>query len=354
MMYKAESAGPSFAAWNEETRMNLRRPSILPAAAFLTALLLAAIPPHKILADGVRVSGSLFASAALSEATYIMVGDRGKIFMSVDGGTTWESVHSGTKSALASVCFPDGRNGWAVGQSGTILHSGDGGRTWAAQSAGVDAYFLDVDFLDRNHGIVVGAGATVLTTRDGGATWEPSPFKTSTGLFENLNLFAAAMMDTRSICIVGDMGRIFVSEDGGNSWSETRTSLYDEQMMMGRVLYALVYDSGTLYAAGIDSTFAFSRDRGKSWTQGDTGFAKPDLYCIDMVGTIGVAAGSGGHVIKTSDGGSTWHPVQVPERIARFWLSGIDLTRDGAGGVKGIVVGKRGTFGHVVDGSVIW
>jgi len=101
--------------------------------------------------------------------------------------------------------------------------------------------------------------------------------------------------------------------------------------MMGRVLYAVVYDSGTLYAAGIDSTFAFSKDGGKSWTVGDTGFEKPDLFCIDFVGAFGLAAGSGGHVIKTSDGGATWREVEVPEKVWQVFLSGLDLKKNGSG-----------------------
>jgi photosystem II stability/assembly factor-like uncharacterized protein len=124
--------------------------------------------------------------------------------------------------------------------------------------------------------------------------------------------------------------------------------------MMGRVLYAVAYDSGTLYAAGIDSTFAFSKDQGRTWTVGDTGFLKPDLYCIDVVGKIGMAAGSGGHVIRTSDGGLTWREVQVPETVWRGWLSGIDLKRNSSGEVTGLVVGQDGTFGHIVDDAINW
>jgi len=334
--------------------MNSRPPSFVPAAALLAALLLTAITPCTIRADSARVGGSLFASAVLSDTAYIMVGDRGKIFLSNDGAKTWEAIDSHTNLALSSVCFPDDRHGWIAGQVGALLHSTDGGKTWEAQSAGVDAYLLGVDFIDSDHGIVVGAGTTVLTTTDGGKTWAPSPLKTSAGLFDDLNLFAAAMMDTRSICVVGDMGRIFITEDGGRNWSEIKTSLYDEMMMMGRVLYAVVYDSGTLYAAGIDSTFVFSKDRGKSWTVGDTGFLKPDLYCIDVVGEVGLAAGSGGHLIQTSDGGSTWREVEVPEKIRRVWLNGMDLKRNRSGQVAGLVVGRRGTFGHVVDGAINW
>ena len=218
----------------------------------------------------------------------------------------------------------------------------------------MDAFLLDVDFLDDRHGIVVGGDTTVLITDDGGTTWEPSPLKTTAGLFGDLNLFAVAMMEDGNICAVGDMGRIFTTEDGGQTWVETKTPLYDEQMMMGRILYALVYDSGTLYAAGIDSTFAFSKDRGKTWTVGDTGFSKPDLYCIDVVGDFGLAAGSGGHVIQTSDRGLTWHLVEVPETITRYWLSGMDLRRDASGKVTGLVVGERGTYGRLEGGAIDW
>lgn len=339
---------------NRETRMNARVPSFPPPAALLTALLLTTILPHTARPESATVGGSLFGAAVLSESAYIMVGDRGRIFLSNDGAETWEEVDSGTKSALSSVCFPDERNGWIAGQMGTILHSVDGGRTWKAQRAGEDAYLLDVDFLDPYHGIAVGAGTAVLMTTDGGATWEPSPLKSTAGLFDDLNLFAAAMMDARSVCVVGDMGRIFVTEDGGRAWSETRTSLYDEMAMMGRVLYGVVYDSGTLYAAGIDSTFAFSKDRGKSWTVVDTGFSKPDLYCIDVVGTVGLAAGSGGHLILTSDGGATWSEVGVPERVRRVWLSGTDLKRGRDGAVTGLVAGKSGTYGRLRGDDIDW
>jgi photosystem II stability/assembly factor-like uncharacterized protein len=331
-----------------------RNPSFIPAAALLAALLVTAIAPQVIRAESALIGGSLFASAVVSDTTYIMVGDRGKIFLSNDGTKTWEAIESGTRHALSSVCFPDDRNGWIVGQMGVLLHSQDGGKTWKHQPSGVDAYFLGVDFLDPLHGVAVGRDTAVLITTDGGMTWKTSPLKTTAELWDDVALFAVAMIDTRSICAVGDMGRIFITEDGGQSWSETKTSLYDEMSMMGRVLYAVVYDSGTLYAAGVDSTFAFSRDGGKSWTVGDTGFEKPDLFSIDFVGPFGLAAGSGGHVIKTSDGGSTWREVEVPEKVWQAFLSGLDLKKNGSGEVAGLVVGKNGTFGHVVDRSIHW
>ena len=190
--------------------MSSKNPSFARAAVLLAALLFSAIRPCVVQADPVRVCGNQFACAVISDTAGIMVGDRGRIFLSKDGPKTWEPVNGGTTAALSSVCFPDVQHGWIAGQAGTLLYSGDGGRTWKPQSSGVDTYLLDVDFSDPLHGIAVGAETTVLTTTDGGTTWKPSPLKTSAGLFEDLNLFAAVMMDTRSACVVGDMGRIFV------------------------------------------------------------------------------------------------------------------------------------------------
>jgi photosystem II stability/assembly factor-like uncharacterized protein len=334
--------------------MNSRKPCFSAATALLCFLLLTAILPRAARTDSVKIGVSLFGSAVLSEKACVMVGDRGRVFVSDDGAVSWRLVESRTRVALSAVCFPDDRNGWIAGQAGTILHSTDGGNSWKPQQTGVESHLLHVDFLDPYRGVAVGEATTVLVTSDGGATWLPSPLKTTAGLFDELNLFAAAMMDARSICVVGDMGRIFLTDDGGRTWEETRTSLYDENAMMGRVLYDVVYDSGTLYTAGIDSTFAFSKDRGKSWVVGDTGFSKPDLYCLDMVDGFGMAAGSGGHLIQTSDGGSTWREVDVPETVRRVWLSGLDLKRGPSGEAHGLAVGQGGTFCRIRGGAMDW
>lgn len=305
-------------------------------------------------AVGPLVDVNLFASATLGADRSVMVGDRGKLFLSEDGARTWKQVESGTKSALAAVCFPNALQGWVVGQGGVILHSEDGGRTWAAQSAGVNAYFLDLDFLDPVHGVAVGAESTVLVTVDGGRTWKNASLSRSLDLDEEINLFGVAVMEPHKACVAGDRGRIFRTEDGGESWEEAESPLYDEEMMEGSILYSIAYDSGVLYAVGIDGVFVTSEDLGKTWKQGQTGFSGPELYSIDVVGGEGFAVGSGGHVIRTSDGGSTWGVVEVPDRLMRFWLSGVGLHRNSSGEVCGLMVGQEGVFGHLTDGVISW
>lgn len=303
--------------------------------------------------EGIRglVDVNLFAAAVPSAERFLMVGDRGKIFLSEDGAETWKEVDSGTKRALATVCFPDDRHGWAAGQAGVILHSEDGGRTWEAQDSGVNVYLLDMDFVDSAHGTVVGADSTVVVTTDGGESWENVSLGMSLDLDEPINLFAVVGTKVHGACVAGDRGRIFTTEDGGRKWVESKTSLYNEETAEGRILYAMTCDSGVLYAVGIDGTFAVSRDRGRTWVERATGFPGPELYCIDIVGGVGFAAGSGGHILRTTDGGSTWSNVPVPDEVTRFWLSGIDLHKTPAGGLDGLIVGQDGTFGRLRNGA---
>ncbi len=304
--------------------------------------------------NSIRADVNLFAAAVLSEGRSIVVGDRGKIFLSEDGAGTWKAIDSGTTSALATVCFPDDRRGWAAGQGGVIVHSPDGGVTWEAQSSGVDAYLLAIDFFDPRHGLAVGADSTAVMTTDGGRTWKRASLNSSLDLIEEVNLFAVVMTDARKACVAGDGGRIFTTEDGGERWVESKSPLYDEEMMEGRILYSMAYDAGTLYAVGIDGVFVTSRDQGNTWVERETGFPGPELYCIDVVDGVGLAGGSGGHIIRTPDGGSTWSLVEVPEEVTRYWLSGVDLQKAPSGGIRGLIVGEEGTLGHLESGALSW
>jgi photosystem II stability/assembly factor-like uncharacterized protein len=300
------------------------------------------------------VDVNLFASAVTSENRSIMVGDRGKIFLSEDGARTWERIESGTKAALSSVCFPEDQNGWVAGQGGVILHSTTGGRKWQRQDSGEDAYLLDIDFFDPHHGFAVGADSTVLATTDGGGTWKNVSLDLSLELEEGLNLFAVAVMEPRKACVAGDGGRIFLTEDSGERWTESASPLYDAEMMEGRILYSMAYDSGILYAVGIDGVLVTSTDRGRTWKEQGTGFSGPELYCIDIVNGEGLAAGSGGHIFATSDGGSTWRVMGVPEEVTRFWLNGVDLQETAEGGIRGLLVGQDGTVGRLENGALSW
>ena len=66
-----------------------------------------------------------------------VVGDRGTIMSTVDGGTHWRSQNSNTPNRLQHVYFVDTNQGWAVGNGGVIVNTRDGGATWKQQDSGV-------------------------------------------------------------------------------------------------------------------------------------------------------------------------------------------------------------------------
>lgn len=307
---------------------------------------------------------NLFAAAAVTADSCVVVGDRGRIFLSTDGARTWRRIQSGTTQPLVSVRFVDNEHGWACGQAGTVLSTSNGGVDWVLQRSGVESYLFALDFVDPGHGLAVGADTTVLRTSDGGATWQRCPvvstpsgpaLEDDVGGQEELNLFAVAMVDQRRACIAGEKGKIFYTEDGGTSWSEAPSPLYDKEMQQGKILYSLVYDGGVFYGCGIDGTFVFSRDGGRTWTEGALGSRQPELYAISILGGVGYAVGSGGSVFKTSDAGRHWDQVSVPETVRRCWLSSVTLSRERAGPrITGLIVGQNGTLGRLEGETIRW
>lgn len=92
------------------------------------------------------IKESIYDSVIFSDTEYLMVGDKGKIFRSVDGGKDWQEVQSGTRLPLFSVCFVDSKNGWISGNSGLILHTTNGGITWSKQGSGTKKHLLGISF----------------------------------------------------------------------------------------------------------------------------------------------------------------------------------------------------------------
>jgi hypothetical protein len=70
-----------------------------------------------------------------------------------------------------AVHFVNAVNGWIVGHEGTILHSTDGGKSWLTQASGTRTSLTAIAFTDSNTGWAVGIGGTILHSTDGGKSW---------------------------------------------------------------------------------------------------------------------------------------------------------------------------------------
>jgi photosystem II stability/assembly factor-like uncharacterized protein len=112
-----------------------------------------------------------------------IVGDRGVILATTDGGESWTMEDSGTKNGLFNVDFRDDNEGYAVGEKGTILRTENGGQNWQKVINGNIASLMRVDFADDKNGWIVGHGGTILRSSDKGRSWVRQESNTSTHLY---------------------------------------------------------------------------------------------------------------------------------------------------------------------------
>jgi len=96
------------------------------------------------------------------------VGPRGLIVKTIDGGSTWDIVSSGTSNNLYSVNFTTEYTGWVTGDSGLILKTTDGGNTWLKEASGTASDLFSIYFPTQSTGYAVGMDGTIVKTTSGG------------------------------------------------------------------------------------------------------------------------------------------------------------------------------------------
>jgi len=137
-------------------------------------------------------------------------GGSGSIYKTVNGGTSWSLLTSGTTASLEDIHFISATEGWASGYSGVILHTTDAGTTWTLQPNSLTSVVAAVKFFDDQNGWACGYSGVIYQTRDGGTTWtaHTSGFTGTTGYLRDLILIS----DVEGIA-VGENGIIIHFED---------------------------------------------------------------------------------------------------------------------------------------------
>ena len=153
-------------------------------------------------------------SVQFTDADYgYIVGDRGMIIASTNGGASWREQRSGTDAQLFHLSF-QGDRGWVVGTGGVILHTNDAGRNWYPQRSGSTDDLNRVYLINDKVGLITGDNGLLLRTENGGATWE----RVSLNVREPL--FGMSFIDKKTGWVVGYSGRIIRTYDGGRNWVE--------------------------------------------------------------------------------------------------------------------------------------
>jgi photosystem II stability/assembly factor-like uncharacterized protein len=151
-----------------------------------------------------------------------MVGDRGIILASDDGGATWIPLRSSTQGDLTGIVFvPGGERGWAISNSGEIVRTTDHGRTWArVHPQGAEPYSRRIAVSDDGLRVVAQYG---LKSNDGGTLWteDASVDQPPSGTSER-----AVHSGGKQMWKFSELGVPLRSTDGGVTWIVPRYERY--------------------------------------------------------------------------------------------------------------------------------
>lgn len=214
------------------------------------------------------------------------------LMKTTDGGEHWKRVNIrgfDIDARLVRAVFSQGGRGWAFGEGGAIFGTRDSGASWTRLQSPTRHLLLGGVFVDEDRGWLVGAGATIIQTSDGGDTWHLSRLPNATEA--SVRFAATSFVDNRLGWAVGSGGTIYRTVDGGRTWQQQNSGIFTD-------LYDVKFlDAAEGWAVGAEGTIIYTADGGLHWTpeRSTTEHPLERIFFADR--THGWAVGFGGTVV---------------------------------------------------------
>jgi len=323
-------------------------------------------------------SAAILGAAYTSPTRVVGVGSGGTSVVSNDGGATFATGSSdigGQYSRLRS--GPSGLV-YAPGANGVLALSTNGGATWGTLATQTSANLIDASFASSAVGYALDATGGLQLTTNAGASWRTldpgttSPADAVAALPGNAVLLVGPVGVVRSIAggrfnpvsgaavskahlsnidVAGAAAFAFgpraliLSTSAGATWKALRLPLTNKKGKSPIVIRSVAFtssSSGLLLDA--QSRLWRTRNGGRSWnellstgTSDGTSLAFSDPgHGFETIGSFGSDT-SNAYVLRTSDGGATWHPQLIaagkvtPEGLVAESASNAFALVDGAG-----------------------
>ena len=290
-----------------------------------------------------------------------IVGTKGTLLKTVNGGTGWQKEAIGTTNDLLKVLFVDSLNGKILGSNKTYLQTTDGGTSWIDFSNGIQVEYVSFSFFDKNNGVAVGVtsryanSASVFVTSNGGNTWE----LLSTIITQSYQPLYIHYEDSNNITVIGSgIGdtQVYKTSDRGNHWQNqflTGTKDFsDASFIDSKNGFILAYHGMTSQYWG---TLHKTTDGGLNWQQ-ISDWKLPQSRAIYMVDkNIGYAVGNSeaylgtakrNAIYKTTNGGIDWDK-QISNTTNQ--LNDVYFTDSKIG----FIVGNNGTILRTTTGGLL-
>jgi len=239
----------------------------------------------------------------------VLVGAEGAIYATEDGGMTISPVRDPVEGGpkLIKVHFADNNNGFAVGEAGLILKTVNGGDVWTEVSdtslTQDDLYGVAV--ISDQVAYVSGKKSTLMKTTDGGASWVKSAYD-----FQGADLDAGvAFIDANIGVAISDAnaGETWYTTDGGDNWTFNSIAGLFPMGTISTRLYDIDAGGSTFAIAGYHRTLFLSTD-GINWTlSGPFSYGYDRNMTVDIIDDNNiVVGGNGAWLMKTTDAGTNW------------------------------------------------
>jgi photosystem II stability/assembly factor-like uncharacterized protein len=339
------------------------------------------------------VPGEPLAASVTESGAILELGRAGLMVRSPDFGQTFGRIGSAATGPFDHLRRGAGETVYAFGDQGALARSTDGGRGFTDLDAPLGARPVDLSFAGTT-GYALVAGGHLLTTADGGDSWSVLAGKpararaiqaysaqtvlaaTARGILRSTDggqSFAATRGAHRAVAAFDRTGGALVaygpraligSRDGGASWRALRVpSRYDLETVD-------FTDARHGWATDENWRLWQTRDGGRSWTP-TLGTGGDDVVAVSFSdarhGFAALADNRIGDMLRTSDGGHTWHPQPlrsqgIDDILALGPGSGVALpegtnevyvTRTGgdAGTPSRLTIGARVRGGRVIVGG---
>lgn len=212
----------------------------------------------------------------------------------------WRMLDTPVTTSLRGLCAVDQRVCFASGSGGSVLRTIDGEHFVTLPVPGAGALdFRDVHAFDAERALIVTAGAPAIIFRtvDGGVHWDP-------------------------VYTHADPRAFF---DGMAFWDDRHGMAFSDPID-GRLLVVVTDDAGANWRELTDAS-------APPTLAGEAGFAASGTsLCVDGAGAawIGLGGGVAARVLRTEDGGSTWHASPTPLAAGASGAGIFSLARWGA------------------------
>jgi photosystem II stability/assembly factor-like uncharacterized protein len=135
-------------------------------------------------------------SVAVNSGIFVVVGEKGTIFRSLNSGITWENRSLADTNSLNKVYSIRYDRYCAVGNNGRIYVSTDYGYSWGIRTSGTTHHFRDVIFSGLDSAVAAGDAGTVRCTTNGGVTWFTDSYMNT---LTTRNIISFARLDENTV-----------------------------------------------------------------------------------------------------------------------------------------------------------